>query len=503
MNELRKAKKCLKDGKQSGPDDIPPEVWKYCDLDDILLDFANSLLNKSEKPDQWSEIDLIPVPKSGDLSDTSNYRGISLAAIAAKLTNKMILNRVQPEIDPKLRNNQNGFRPGRSTTAHLLALRRLIEGVKSHNKKAIILYVDFKKAFDSIHRPTMMKILKAYNIPPKLLSAIERMYENTRAKVISPDGETEMFEIKAGVLQGDTLAPYLFAIVLDYVMRKTFAGRENELGFTLHRQRSRRTPAVTVSDLDFADDLALLNEEMEQAQEVLTRLETEAERVGLYCNAKKTVFQAFNQEQPISIMAKNGERLKEVDDFKYLGGRTQSTSADISVRKALAWSACHRLRKVWNSNLQKQIKKRLFLSTVESVLLYGAETWTLTKALEKQLNGCYTRMLRMAFNVSWKEHMTNEELYGDLPPVTLKIQQRRLRLAGHCWRHKEEIASSLVLWEPLEGNRNRGRQSTTYIDNLLQDTGMANTQELCTIMEDRSEWRKLVAHVGRPPGRPK
>ena len=120
----------------------------------------------------------------------------------------------------------------------------------------------------------------------------------------------------------------------------------------------------------------------------LINLKTEAERVGLHCNAKKTVFQAFNQERPVSITAKNGDKLKEVDDFKYLGGRTQSTSVDITVRKALAWSACHRLRKVWNSNLQKQIKKRLFLSTVESVLLYGAETWTLTKTLEKQLNGC-------------------------------------------------------------------------------------------------------------------
>ena len=85
------------------------------------------------------------------------------------------------------------------------------------------------------------------------------------------------------------------AIVLDYVMRQTFAGREKELGFTLYRKRSRRKPAVTVSDLDFADDLALLNEKMDQSQEVLNRLETEAERVGLYCNAKKTVFQAFNR----------------------------------------------------------------------------------------------------------------------------------------------------------------------------------------------------------------
>ncbi len=116
----------------------------------------------------------------------------------------------------------------------------------------------------------MMKILNAYGIPTKPLSAIEKMHENTRAKVISPDCETDFFEIKAGVLQGDTLAPYLFAIVLDYVMRKTFAGRDTELGFTLHKQRSRRNPAVTFTDMDFADDLALLMEEMEHAQEVIT-----------------------------------------------------------------------------------------------------------------------------------------------------------------------------------------------------------------------------------------
>ena len=80
----------------------------------------------------------------------------------AKIVNKMILNRIQPKLDPFLRPNQNGFRPGRSTSAHISALRRLIEGVKSHEKKAIILFVDFKKAFDSVHRGKMMKIFKAY-----------------------------------------------------------------------------------------------------------------------------------------------------------------------------------------------------------------------------------------------------------------------------------------------------------------------------------------------------
>ena len=455
-----------------------------------------------DKPQQWSEINLIPVPKSGDLSDTSNYRGISLAPIVAKLVNKMVLNRIQPKIDDHLRPNQNGFRPGRTTTAHILALRRLIEGVRSHNQKALILYVDFKKAFDSIHRSSMMKILKAYDVPPKLLALIEKMYENTRAKVITPDGETDFFEIKAGVLQGDTLAPYLFAIVLDHVLRNTFSGREKELGFKLQRERSRRKPAVVVTDLDFADDLALLTEEIEQAQEVLHRLETEAEKVGLYCNAKKTEIQAFNQDRPVIVKAKSGETLKVVDNFKYLGAWTESSPTDITVRKALAWSACHRLRKVWNSKLRRQIKERLFLATVESVLLYGSEAWTLTNTMEKQLNGCYTRMLRMAFNVSYKDHLTNKELYGDLPQVTSKIQQRRMRLAGHCMRHPEEIANKLVLWEPLDGTRNRGPQKTTYVDNLLRDSGMDNALELRSIMDDRSEWKKAVASAGLSNGRP-
>ena len=173
------------------------------------------------------------------------------------------------------------------------------------------------------------------------------------------------------------------------------------------------------------------------------------------------------------------------------------------MRKALAWSACHKLRKVWSSKLRRQIKERLFIATVESVLLYGAETWTLTNTMEKQLNGCYTRMLRMAFNVSYKDRLTNIELYGDLPQVTSKIQQRRLRLAGHCISHPEEIANKLVVWEPLDGTRNRGPQKTTYVSNLLRDTGIENSLELRSLMEDRVEWKEIVASAGRSNGRPR
>ena len=105
-----------------------------------------------DKPNLWSYMNIIPVPKSGDLSKPDNYRGISLICIIAKIFNRLILNRIRKTIDLKLLLNQNGFRSGRTTVAQILTLRRIIEGVKDNNLKAVMTFIDFKKAFDSIHR---------------------------------------------------------------------------------------------------------------------------------------------------------------------------------------------------------------------------------------------------------------------------------------------------------------------------------------------------------------
>ena len=189
QEEYNKAKKSLVEGKTCGEDNIPPEVLKRCDLDDIVLGFCNDALVSREKPSQWSILNIVPIPKSGDLSLGGNYRGISLSSIVAKSYNRMILNRVRPELDRHLRTNQNGFRVGRTTVGHILALRRLIEGVKANNLPAIMTYIDFRKAFDTIHRGKMLKILRAYGIPAQIVNAIGDMYESTMAKVISPDGK--------------------------------------------------------------------------------------------------------------------------------------------------------------------------------------------------------------------------------------------------------------------------------------------------------------------------
>ena len=129
-------------------------------------------------------------------------------------------------------------------------------------------------------------------------------------KVRSPDGDTDYFDIVAGVLQGDTLAPYLFIICLDYVLRASIDNiREN--GFELTKKRSRRYPAKTITDADYTDDIVLLANTPNQAETLLHSLERTAAGIGLHVNAQKTEFMCFNQKGDISTL--DGTSLKLVD----------------------------------------------------------------------------------------------------------------------------------------------------------------------------------------------
>ena len=156
---------------------------------------------------------ILPFPKKGDLGFAKNYRAIKLTSIAAKIYNARLRNRVEPKIDKILRKNLNGFRRNRSTTSQILTIRRILDGVRAKNLQASLLFVDFTEVFDSIHRVKMEQILLAYGLPKETVEAITILYRTTKVKVCSPDGDTEYFDIATGVIQGDTLAPYILSSV--------------------------------------------------------------------------------------------------------------------------------------------------------------------------------------------------------------------------------------------------------------------------------------------------
>ena len=125
---------------------------------------------------------------------------------------------------------------------------------------------------------------------------------------------------------------------------------------------------------------------------------------------------------------------------------------------------------------------------------YGCTTWTLTKWLEKKLDGNYTRMLRAILNKSWQQHLTKHQLYGHLPPMTKTIQVTRNRHAGHCWRSKDELISDVLLWTPTYGRAKAGRPAKTYIQQLCEDTG-CSPEDLPEVMNDREKWRERVRDI--------
>ena len=137
----------LKNGKAPGLDGLPSEFWKLPKMREKLHRFCSQTF-LGNRPKEWGVSALIPVPKKGDLTKTDNYRGISLSQVGAKVYNRCLLNRIRPVLDKVLRPNQNGFRPERSTSSHVLALRRIVEELKNHKKEAVISFIDFRKAFD-------------------------------------------------------------------------------------------------------------------------------------------------------------------------------------------------------------------------------------------------------------------------------------------------------------------------------------------------------------------
>ena len=201
------------------------------------------------------------------------------------------------------------------------------------------------------------------------------------------------------------------------------------------RKEAEGTPQKTITEADYADDIAILANTPDHPETLLHSLERAAAGIGLYVNAHKTEYMCYNQTGDISTL--EGTPLKLVDKFTYLGSSVESTEKDIETRLTKAWTAINRLSIIWKSDLTDKMKRSFFQAAVASILLYGCTTWTLTKRLEKKLDGNYTRMLRAILNKSWRQHPTRHQLYGHLPFITKTIQVIRTRHAGQQGRtHK-------------------------------------------------------------------
>ena len=188
QKELNSVLRKIKNRKAPGLDEIPPrnmEDQAYCSDTVIPYKKHNRQMDKGR---------ILPFPKESDFRSAKNYRGITITPIAAKIYNALLHNCIEPKIENILRKTQNGFRRNRSMTSQILTICQILEEVCAKNLEATILFVNFTKAFDSMHRGKIEQILLAYGLPKESIAAIMMLYKNTKVKVLTDKMKCSFFQ---------------------------------------------------------------------------------------------------------------------------------------------------------------------------------------------------------------------------------------------------------------------------------------------------------------------
>ena len=444
IKEYARAISSLGNGKSPGIDGIPNEVLKLPEMRGPLLQCCNTLLSEGKLPSSLLTSLLIVQPKKGDLSQATNYRGIALMPTISKLFDRLLLYRLRKVLNPHLRTHQNGFRPNRSTQQHIMCLRILVDAAEGHQDYPLVgVFVDFSKAFDSISWSALCSILNQWGVPTVLINAIFAVMEGHQIIVKTDDGLSDPILVHAGVLQGDTLAPFLFIVALDFIMRFAISEKDGvplvaprSSTNTTRKTRSDSKPC-TIPDLDFADDIILLSPTLHQARATLHRLEAAAVSIGLKINSGKdkteyfTIGKICDNDKIFTLSLADGRPVPKVSQYKYLGTNVLNPQADFNSRVNLAWKMVVSLTGIWRSHIHDDLKDYLFQTLIQSIYSYGAVAWPLSAIQRSRLCGITTRMLRYIRRVGYSTHVLLADIYRSIPQATVMLAQRRLRLIGH------------------------------------------------------------------------
>lgn len=506
FEETQRALNKLKNHKAPGTDGIPAELLKYGG--DALHRRIHQLIThiwlEERTPARWKENIIVPIHKKGDKTKCANYRGISLLNTAYKTLSNIILSRLIPYAENVLGEYQAGFRANRSTIDQLFTLRQLLEKGWEYNRPIHNLFIDFRQAYDSVERSQVWNAMAEFSIPKKLIRMTKVCMEGGISKVRVNNKLSSSFEINSGLKQGDALSPLLFNLVLEKAMRS--AEIKTEL-------LSAQGPKLLLA---YADDIDLVGDSTLSTKDIFNKVEGATSKVGLKINEEKTKYMCINRTtrrdrigQNVTINTFNFERVQR---FKYLGAvitADNDVTEEIKNRIQSANRCLFALNKLIKSkNLTRSSKIKIYKSIVRPVITYGCETWTMTKANEEKLRRFERKILRKIFgphhDITTNQYKirTNIELKAlyNNADIVQEIKSQRLRWAGHVHRlHNERLVK--LVWEEIPtGKRPLGRPRMRWKDNIQADLRKMNIPFDPRLMEDRTNWKKVVQSAKTHPG---
>ena len=463
--EVEIAVASLKKVKSAGVDNIPAELVQAGGetMIDVSTDIYNRIWRTGEWPTPWTQSLVITLPKKGNLQLCQNYRTISLISHSSKVMLKIILNRLKPQAEEIIAEEQAGFRAGRSTTEQIFNLRILCEKLHQHRQNLFPVFIDFKKAFDRVWHAALWATMRKYNISANLVRTIEQLYDKATSAVQMNGSIGEWFRT-VGVRQGCLLSLTLFNIFLERIMSDAL---EEHGGKVIIGGRN-------ITKLRYADDIDALAEEKQELEALVESLDKTCTSYKMEISAEKTKLMTNSANGIQREIKLKGQKLGIVSNFKYLGAVVSDDDfkPDVLSRIAQATAAIWR-----DNNISLGPKVKLMRSLVISIILYACESWTLTAELEKRTQVFEMRCYRRLLNISYKDHVTNEAVrrkiqaaIGEYDELLTLVKKRKLRWFGHVSRSSG--LAKTILQGTVKGNRKRGRQKKRWEDNIKEWTGM-------------------------------
>ena len=305
--------------------------------------------------------------------------------------------------------------------------------------------------------------------------------------------------VQVGVRQGCLLSPTLFNIFLERIMSDALEEHDGKVSIG----------GRNITNLRFADDIDALAEEEQELEALVESLDKTCTRYKMEISSEKTKLMT-NSENGIQREIKvKGQKLGTVTSFKYLGAvvSDDGSKPEVLSRIAQATAALTKLKPIWrDNNISLGSKVKLMRSLVISIFLYACESWTLTAELEKRTQAFEMRCYRRLLNISYKDHVTNEEVrrkiqaaIGEYDELLTLVKKRKLRWFGHVSRSSG--LAKTILQGTVKGKRKRGRQKKRWEDNIKEWTGM-DFASSTRAAENRSRWKGIVANSSVVPRRP-
>ena len=447
-DEFLSALRSMSLGKAGGESGILPEMIVYGgqNLHRRILRLMHLVWKEGTVVVEWRNATVVPIPKKGNLHVCDNWRGISLLDVVGKLFARVLQDRLQVTAEEILPESQAGVRRGRGCMDMIFVVRQLIEKSIEHDSPLCALFIDLRKAYDSIPRPALWTLLQRIGIPPTMLSVIRSLHDGMEVNIRVEGGETNTINVNNGLRQGCTLAPVLFNVYFSAVVSH-WRSLCPDAGIPVRHKSGRKLvgdrtakshlQSCNIRETQFADDAAVFTTSQDDCEDAAHQFIQCASRWGLTVSIPKTKVMSVNTPVSIPIRMRDAQ-IEPVDQFTYLGSvmhRDGLASHDVGNRIAKASRAFGSLRVpiFQNTFLSLRCRQQVYLAVVLSTLLYGLEAWT-TKARDlRRLNVFHRHCIHVIIGVDhrqqWDDRITSATLARTLgvpDDISCIIRERRL-----------------------------------------------------------------------------